>query len=153
MQWKCLRTTSTKAWLPKRPRPLTCLQTKKLRMHLHPLAAYATRCGIFPLSLPASVTVAPLSNLPHPVPCLQVTKLDTLAGLAIKHNVSVSARCSTCWCQPKLHILCHLKQKRVLCLGVCVQVADIKRVNGLLSDSALYARSSILIPTQIVPMK
>ncbi|KXZ54734.1 hypothetical protein GPECTOR_4g803 [Gonium pectorale] len=49
----------------------------------------------------------------------QVTKLDTLAGLAIKYNVSVG---------------------------------DIKRANGLLSDSALYARGTILIPSGHLPI-
>lgn len=45
----------------------------------------------------------------------KVSRLDTLAGLAIKHNVSV---------------------------------ADIKRANGLLSDTAMFGRDSILVPTQ-----
>ncbi|GIL53464.1 hypothetical protein Vafri_9057 [Volvox africanus] len=49
----------------------------------------------------------------------QVSKLDTLAGLAIRYNISVG---------------------------------DIKRSNGLLSDSALYARSIILIPTKHLPI-
>lgn len=49
----------------------------------------------------------------------KVTKLDTLAGLAIKHNISVG---------------------------------DIKRANGLLSDTAMYARDTILIPNQHLPL-
>eukprot|EP00884_Botryococcus_braunii_P010619 jgi/Botrbrau1/19559/Bobra.0035s0051.1 len=44
----------------------------------------------------------------------EVKKLDTLAGLAVKYNVSV---------------------------------ADIKRVNGLLSDQAMFAKDKLLIPT------
>ncbi|KAL6778381.1 hypothetical protein ACKKBG_A17990 [Auxenochlorella protothecoides x Auxenochlorella symbiontica] len=48
-----------------------------------------------------------------------VTKLDTLAGVAIRYNASV---------------------------------ADIKRCNGLLSDSAMYARETLLIPTQRLPL-
>ncbi|PNH05970.1 hypothetical protein TSOC_007704, partial [Tetrabaena socialis] len=49
----------------------------------------------------------------------EVSKLDTLAGLAIKYNASVG---------------------------------DIKRANGLLSDSALFARGVILIPTSHLPI-
>ncbi|GFR50424.1 hypothetical protein Agub_g12643 [Astrephomene gubernaculifera] len=49
----------------------------------------------------------------------QVSKLDTLAGLAIRYNVSVG---------------------------------DIKRANGLLSDNALYARSTILVPRGRLPI-
>lgn len=45
----------------------------------------------------------------------KVDKLDTLAGLAVKYNVTVS---------------------------------DIKRCNGLLSDSAMFARDTLLIPTK-----
>ncbi|CAK0740559.1 hypothetical protein CVIRNUC_001259 [Coccomyxa viridis] len=48
----------------------------------------------------------------------QVTKLDTMAGLAIRYGVSV---------------------------------ADIKRANGLLSDSAMFAKDKLLIPTQAMP--
>jgi len=32
--------------------------------------------------------------------------------------------------------------------GACAQVSDIKRANGLLSDSAMFARDSVLIPTR-----
>jgi len=45
--------------------------------------------------------------------------MDTLAGIALKYNVSV---------------------------------ADIKRANGLLSDSALYGRSTLKIPTKLIPL-
>ncbi|BDA48709.1 probable LysM and putative peptidoglycan-binding domain-containing protein at N-terminal half [Coccomyxa sp. Obi] len=48
----------------------------------------------------------------------QVTKFDTLAGLAVRYHVSVS---------------------------------DIKRSNGLLSDSAMYAKDTLLIPTRAMP--
>lgn len=34
----------------------------------------------------------------------------------------------------------------------CQQVADIKRTNSLLSDSAMFARDSLLIPTRPLPM-
>lgn len=49
----------------------------------------------------------------------KVDKMDTLAGLAIKYNVSVS---------------------------------DIKRCNGLLSDTAMFARDTLLIPTERLPV-
>jgi len=49
----------------------------------------------------------------------EVSKLDTLPGLAIKYGVSVS---------------------------------DIKRVNSLMSDSAMFARSTLLIPTKQLPL-
>lgn len=49
----------------------------------------------------------------------KLSKLDTLAGLAIKYNVAV---------------------------------ADIKRTNSLLSDSAMFARDTLLIPTRPLPM-
>ncbi|KAK9839447.1 hypothetical protein WJX81_002611 [Elliptochloris bilobata] len=48
----------------------------------------------------------------------QVSKLDTLAGLAVKYNISVS---------------------------------DIKRSNGLLSDTAMFAKDTLLIPTRAMP--
>ena len=32
-----------------------------------------------------------------------------------------------------------------------LQVADIKRANGLLSDSAMFAKDKLLIPTQAMP--
>ena len=38
--------------------------------------------------------------------------------------------------------------KTVLCL---LQVSDIKRANGLLSDSAMFAKDKLLIPTQAMP--
>lgn len=49
----------------------------------------------------------------------KVNKLDTLAGLAIRYNVSV---------------------------------ADIKRANGLLSDTAMFARDTLLIPKHCLPV-
>jgi len=49
----------------------------------------------------------------------KLTKLDTLAGLAVKYGVTVG---------------------------------DIKRLNGLLSDSAMFARSTLLIPTKQLPV-
>jgi len=49
----------------------------------------------------------------------KVSSKDTLAGIAIKYNVSV---------------------------------ADIKRFNGLLSDTALYARDILLVPTKLYPV-
>ncbi|KAL3130919.1 hypothetical protein ABBQ38_000246 [Trebouxia sp. C0009 RCD-2024] len=45
----------------------------------------------------------------------KITKLDTLAGIAVKYNVSV---------------------------------ADIKRANGLLSDTAMFAKEYLLIPSK-----
>ena len=44
-----------------------------------------------------------------------MARLDNLAGLAIKYNVTV---------------------------------ADIKRANGLLSDTAMFAKDTLLIPTR-----
>eukprot|EP00192_Tetraselmis_astigmatica_P013856 CAMPEP_0117672618 /NCGR_PEP_ID=MMETSP0804-20121206/14002_1 /TAXON_ID=1074897 /ORGANISM="Tetraselmis astigmatica, Strain CCMP880" /LENGTH=316 /DNA_ID=CAMNT_0005481235 /DNA_START=301 /DNA_END=1251 /DNA_ORIENTATION=+ len=49
----------------------------------------------------------------------EVTKLDTLAGLAVRYGVSVS---------------------------------DIKRVNSLLSDSAMFARGKLIIPRKQLPV-
>lgn len=49
----------------------------------------------------------------------KVNKLDTLAGLAIRYNVSV---------------------------------ADIRRANGLLSDTAMFARDTLLIPKHCLPV-
>ncbi|DBA83999.1 hypothetical protein WJX77_002401 [Trebouxia sp. C0004] len=49
----------------------------------------------------------------------KVTKLDTLAGIAVKYNVSV---------------------------------ADIKRANGLLSDTAMFAKDYLLIPSKSMPI-
>lgn len=39
------------------------------------------------------------------------------------------------------------------CGTACMQVSDIKRVNGILSDSVMFAREHIKIPTGIVPMR
>eukprot|EP00193_Tetraselmis_chui_P013628 CAMPEP_0177795776 /NCGR_PEP_ID=MMETSP0491_2-20121128/26423_1 /TAXON_ID=63592 /ORGANISM="Tetraselmis chuii, Strain PLY429" /LENGTH=331 /DNA_ID=CAMNT_0019318649 /DNA_START=215 /DNA_END=1210 /DNA_ORIENTATION=- len=49
----------------------------------------------------------------------KITKLDTLAGIAVKYGVTVS---------------------------------DIKRLNSLLSDSAMFARSTLLVPTKQLPV-
>mmetsp|Transcript_7792 Transcript_7792/g.16737 ORF Transcript_7792/g.16737 Transcript_7792/m.16737 type:complete len:345 (-) Transcript_7792:646-1680(-) len=49
----------------------------------------------------------------------KVSKLDTLAGIAVKYNVPI---------------------------------ADIKRMNGLLSESAMYGRDTLLIPTKLLPV-
>lgn len=51
----------------------------------------------------------------HSAISMQVSRLDNLAGLAIKYNVTV---------------------------------ADIKRANGLLSDTAMFAKDTLLIPTR-----
>ncbi|KAI3437885.1 hypothetical protein D9Q98_000330 [Chlorella vulgaris] len=49
----------------------------------------------------------------------KLTKLDTLAGLAVRYNVTVS---------------------------------DIKRANGLLADSAMFGKDTLLIPTRPLPV-
>mmetsp|Transcript_37176 Transcript_37176/g.109670 ORF Transcript_37176/g.109670 Transcript_37176/m.109670 type:complete len:110 (-) Transcript_37176:373-702(-) len=49
----------------------------------------------------------------------KIEKRDTLAGIAIKYNVSV---------------------------------ADLKRFNGLLSETAMYGRESLLVPTRLTPV-
>ncbi|PSC70710.1 heat shock 70B [Micractinium conductrix] len=49
----------------------------------------------------------------------KLTKLDTLAGLAVRYNVTVS---------------------------------DIKRANGLLADTAMFAKDTLLIPTRPLPV-
>ncbi|KAJ9530275.1 hypothetical protein QJQ45_023562 [Haematococcus lacustris] len=59
-------------------------------------------------------TTAPIPFITH-----KVSKWDTLAGVAVKYNVSV---------------------------------ADIKRANGLLSDSAMYALETIQVPTKLLPL-
>ncbi|KAK9917383.1 hypothetical protein WJX75_003789 [Coccomyxa subellipsoidea] len=66
----------------------------------------------------STTTVDASSECRAPFVTHQVTKLDTLAGLAVRYHVSVS---------------------------------DIKRSNGLLSDSAMYAKDTLLIPTRAMP--
>ncbi len=92
--------------------------------------------------------------------CRQVSRLDTMAGLAVKYNVTVrhgrapfaeGALCpSLCSFLPSLHLESLAVRggvlHRVWCLTM--QVSDIKRANGLLSDSAMFARDNILIPTR-----
>jgi hypothetical protein len=37
--------------------------------------------------------------------------------------------------------------------ALCVQVSDIKRANGILSDNAMFAREHIKIPTGSIPLR
>lgn len=38
-------------------------------------------------------------------------------------------------------------------LHLCLQIADVKRFNGLLSDTAMHARDRLLIPKQLEPVR
>ena len=84
-----------------------------------------------------------------------------MAGLAVRYNVTVSRRQQRL---PDLYAL-HTTSIAVSDMqlpqgsertnpllkhmhGACAQVSDIKRANGLLSDSAMFARDSVLIPTR-----
>ena len=85
------------------------------------------------------------------MPPLQVSKTDTLAGLALRYNVSVSAvshlmrsathtthdtrTCTRTQTRTRANMHAHLPQ-----------VAAIKRTNGLLADTSLFARDAIYIP-------
>ena len=81
---------------------------------------------------------------------LQVTKLDTMAGLAIRYGVSVGA-CPCLQCTSR-HVCLFYTSSLVFYQDACsLQVADIKRANGLLSDSAMFAKDKLLIPTQAMP--
>ncbi len=89
---------------------------------------------------------------------LQLSKHDTLAGLAVKYNVTVSA-------PPGLPAGCpdssraavapfrsgRLSPSQRCCLQT-TQVSDIKRANGLLADSAMFAKDTLLIPTRPLPV-
>jgi hypothetical protein len=76
---------------------------------------------------------------------VQVSKMDTVAGLAIKYNVSVS--------HPTVDHGIRPLSPGVWMLTSCVhQVADIKRANGLLTDTAMFGRETVLIPTQQLPL-
>lgn len=116
---------------------------------------HGCKCGLAqPIPVPA------FHPGPRSVPS-QVSPKDTLAGLAIRYNVSVSEKQGGGW-----HCCCalpccwgvHTAKKRGdrTCVpdltSVLQQVADIKRANGLLSDSALYAMETIQIPTKLLPV-
>eukprot|EP00955_Chlamydomonas_euryale_P063850 358796-Chlamydomonas_euryale.AAC.15 len=100
-------------------------------------------------------------------PCV-IEKRDTLAGIAIKYNVSVSARagCGSlqlpsdvrtpgcCLALGTNGYACaaHVQHANIF-WGICrVQVADLKRFNGLLSETAMYGRESLLVPTRLTPV-
>ena len=79
---------------------------------------------------------------------MQITKLDTLAGIAVKYNVSVCSF-ATLFGRKASSFLgssdtggLHSKHVRMC------QVADIKRANGLLSDTAMFAKEYLLIPSK-----
>lgn len=73
---------------------------------------------------------------------MQVTKLDTLAGLAVRYNVNV---CHTGLVKRASGMLLTLPL-------TYLQVSDIKRANGLLSDTAMFAKDQLLIPTRSIPI-
>lgn len=81
---------------------------------------------------------------------MQITKLDTLAGIAVKYNVSVCLLAGHClvsswhFGQP---IQCAQTAPSDKTTGIR-QVADIKRANGLLSDTAMFAKEYLLIPSK-----
>ena len=79
----------------------------------------------------------------------QVTKFDTLAGIAVKYNVPVRVQleaggsASTSQGRtPEGHGVRAMRP----------QVSEVKRFNGLLNDSAMYARDTLLIPTKLMPV-
>ena len=106
----------------------------------------------------------------------QVSRLDTLAGIALKYNVPVGACLRGRHGQlhaepPTAHIAMHARVGRVTShctvhAGCCCcscrlrnafcaltpQLADIKRFNGLLSDTAMYGRDTLLIPKNLLPV-
>jgi hypothetical protein len=136
----------------------------------------------------------------HHARWFQVLKTDTLAGLAVKYGIHVSAGlggplgshwtgrlgsptlgswedlqtitgrslivCMTSrqtgsgllhsWCWVMCPLVPRLPPNRRRCGHVpddCIlQVGDIKRANGLLSDSAMFAREFINIPTRQMPI-
>ena len=71
--------------------------------------------------------------------------MDTLAGLAVKYHVEVNSTSG--------ELSTVLRNIEVLRSDhMCLQVADIKRANGLLSDSAMFAKDTLLIPTRSLPV-
>jgi LysM repeat protein len=80
-----------------------------------------------------------------------VSTKDTLAGIAIKYNVSVR---DGCWGRTPVPLGFALTGFHIPSLSIwkSAQVADIKRFNGLLSDTAMYARDVILVPTKLYPV-
>ena len=99
-----------------------------------------------------------------PLPSFQLTKLDTLAGLAVRYKVTVGV---------DVAVDAHSMETRVSVSGRCrrchpthppslpcptglllraLQVSDIKRANGLLADSSMFARDTLLIPTRPLPV-
>lgn len=81
-------------------------------------------------------------NRPHGHVMPQLLKTDTLAGLAIRYNVAVSSKPM----QPAPYV-------GMLDVALPLQVTDIKRINGILTDNAMFAREYIKIPTGQVPMR
>lgn len=100
---------------------------------------------------------------------MQVTKLDTLAGIAVRYNVTVCFNSIVPLSgQPRhphvlvpnsvrlwlvLFEIVHLywRDPKSLFLSLS-QVSDIKRANGLLSDTAMFARDSLVIPLRSMPV-
>ncbi len=78
---------------------------------------------------------------------MQVSKLDTLAGLAIKYDATVlsSLPCADAYLSPPQDL-----QLKAACM--LVQVSDIKRANGLLSDNSMFARDTLIIPSGPIPV-
>ncbi len=75
-----------------------------------------------------------------------MSKLDTLAGLAVKYNISVRAPRPARAARPRTAGL-----GRGTNVACAPQVSDIKRSNGLLSDTAMFAKDTLLIPTRAMP--
>lgn len=86
----------------------------------------------------------------------QVSKLDTLAGLAIRYNVTVGGRRPALQLRPGRPLFppapTEFGTNRPRAPSACTQVSDIKRANGLLSDTAMFARDTLLIPTRPLPV-
>ena len=118
-------------------------------------AAAAAASERRPALLARSPVASPL------VPFLQLTKLDTLAGLAVRYNVTVRCLNAVAVCpvgaRPSCvgFVVAAPLLTRWLC-GICclpyVQVSDIKRANGLLADTAMFAKDTLLIPTRPLPV-
>ncbi len=86
----------------------------------------------FPISSSSSSSSSSVvSFIQHPV-----SKMDTLAGIAIKYGVEVSK-------YPQLFLLF---LKMVLFNNSIFQVADIKKMNGLVTDLQMFALKYLHIP-------
>ena len=117
------------------------------------------RMGTLPLLLPEAFVE---SGIPSPV-CSSssspqsgyiehhVSKMDTLAGVAIKYGVEVDSRSAffsslvSIFLSP-FKIFFILPSKSYVKIFVAHQVADIKRMNSLITDLQMFALKTLKIP-------